>query len=110
VVAAAAGCAGQLRFCATNEPSEAHAQIYSERWRIEVFFRYLKQNLRIKTSAGTSANALHIQIWTTLIAMLLLNTCNCGLATAGPCRIWSRGCVNSSMFTAICKPGWIRPH
>jgi hypothetical protein len=48
------------------------AQIYRERWQIEVFFRYLKQNLRIKTFVGTSANALHIQIWTALIAILLL--------------------------------------
>jgi hypothetical protein len=48
------------------------AQIYRERWQIEVFFRYLKQNLRIKTFVGTSANALQIQIWTALIAMLLL--------------------------------------
>ena len=48
------------------------AQIYRQRWQIEVFFRYLKQNLRIKTFVGTSANALHIQIWTALIAMLLL--------------------------------------
>ena len=48
------------------------AQIYKERWQIEIFFRYLKQNLRIKTFVGTSANALQIQIWTALIAMLLL--------------------------------------
>jgi len=48
------------------------AQIYHERWQIEVFFRYLKQNLRIRTFVGTSANALHIQIWTAWIAMLLL--------------------------------------
>jgi len=48
------------------------AQIYRERWQIEIFFRYLKQNLRIKTFVGTSANALQIQIWTALIAMLLL--------------------------------------
>jgi hypothetical protein len=48
------------------------AQIYQERWQIEVFFRYLKQNLRIKTFVGTSANALQIQIWTALIAILLL--------------------------------------
>lgn len=48
------------------------AAIYQERWQIEVFFRYLKQNLRIKTFVGTSVNALHIQIWTALIAMLLL--------------------------------------
>lgn len=59
----------------TNHPtfgSTTIAQIYHERWQIEVFFRYLKQNLRIKTFVGTSANALHIQIWTALIAMLLL--------------------------------------
>ena len=48
------------------------AQIYRERWRIETFFRNLKQNLRIKTFVGTSANALQIQIWTALIAILLL--------------------------------------
>jgi IS4 transposase len=48
------------------------AQIYRERWQIAVFFRCLKQNLRIKTFVGTSANALHIQIWTALMAMLLL--------------------------------------
>jgi hypothetical protein len=48
------------------------AQIYAERWQIEVFFRYLKQNLRIKTFVGVSVNALQIQIWTALIAMLLL--------------------------------------
>jgi IS4 transposase len=39
---------------------------------VEAFFRTLKQNLRIKTFVGTSANALKIQIWTALIAILLL--------------------------------------
>jgi hypothetical protein len=48
------------------------ADIYRERWQIEVFFRYLKQNLRIKSFVGTSANALKIQIWTALIAILVL--------------------------------------
>jgi len=48
------------------------SQIYRDRWEIEVFFRALKQNLRVKTFVGTSANAVHIQIWTALIAMLLL--------------------------------------
>ena len=37
-----------------------------------MFFKALKQNLRVKTFVGTSANALHIQIWTALIALLLL--------------------------------------
>jgi hypothetical protein len=46
--------------------------IYKERWQIEIFFKALKQNLKIKTFVGTSANAVKIQIWTALIAMLIL--------------------------------------
>jgi hypothetical protein len=48
------------------------AAIYKERWRIETLFKALKQNLKIKTFVGTSANAVKIQIWTALIAMLIL--------------------------------------
>lgn len=48
------------------------ARVYRDRWQIELFFKALKQNLRVKTFVGTSANALHIQIWTALIALLLL--------------------------------------
>jgi IS4 transposase len=48
------------------------ARIYKERWQIELFFKALKQLLRIKTFVGTSANALKTQIWVALIAMLLL--------------------------------------
>jgi hypothetical protein len=48
------------------------AEIYRDRWQIEVFFKALKQNLKIKSFVGTSPNALYIQIWTALIAMLLL--------------------------------------
>jgi hypothetical protein len=48
------------------------AAIYKDRWEIELFFKALKQNLKIRTFVGTSENALQIQIWTALIAMLLL--------------------------------------
>jgi hypothetical protein len=48
------------------------AAIYKERWKIELFFKALKQNLTVKTFVGTSENALRIQIWTALIALLLL--------------------------------------
>ena len=48
------------------------ADIYKERWQIELFFKALKQNLRVKSFVGTNENALQIQIWTALIAMLLL--------------------------------------
>ena len=40
--------------------------------QMEIFFKTLKQNLKIKTFVGTSANAVKIQIWTALIAMLIL--------------------------------------
>jgi len=46
--------------------------IYKDRWKIELFFKALKQNLKIKTFVGTSANAVKIQIWTALIAILVL--------------------------------------
>ena len=48
------------------------AAIYKDRWQIELFFKALKQNLKIKTIVGTSANAVKTQIWTALISMLLL--------------------------------------
>ena len=48
------------------------AAIYKERWQIELFFRALKQSLRVKTFVGTSANALKTQLWTALIAILLV--------------------------------------
>jgi IS4 transposase len=48
------------------------AAIYKDRWEIELFFKALKQNLKVKSFVGTSQNALLIQIWTALIAMLLL--------------------------------------
>jgi len=48
------------------------AAIYKDRWQIETFFKALKQNLKIKTFVGTSPNAVKIQIWTALIAMLIL--------------------------------------
>jgi hypothetical protein len=48
------------------------ASIYKQRWQIELFFKSLKQLLKVKTFVGTSANALKTQIWIALIAMLVL--------------------------------------
>ena len=47
------------------------ASIYKDRWQIELFFKSLKQLLRVRTFVGTSANALKTQVWTALIAALL---------------------------------------
>ena len=48
------------------------ADIYKDRWQIELFFKTIKQSLRIKSFIGTSENAVQIQIWTALIAIVLL--------------------------------------
>lgn len=48
------------------------AAIYKERWQIELFFKALKQSLKIKTFVGTTENAVQTQIWTALIAMLMI--------------------------------------
>ena len=49
------------------------AQIYKERWQIELFFKSLKQQLKVKSFVGTSKNALLSQLWVALIAYLLLS-------------------------------------
>jgi len=48
------------------------SSVYKDRWQIEIFFRTIKQNLRIKTFIGTSFNAVMTQIWSALIAILIL--------------------------------------
>lgn len=49
------------------------SQLYKARWDVEVFFKHLKQLFRVKTFVGTSANAVRIQMWCSMIAMLLIN-------------------------------------
>jgi len=64
----------QLQFL-TNQMNLAAAtiaEIYKDRWQIEVFFKLIKQNLRIKSFVGTSPNAVWTQIWCAMIAMLLI--------------------------------------
>jgi hypothetical protein len=48
------------------------ASIYKDRWQVELFFKAIKQSLKIKTFLGTSANAVYTQIWTALIAILVI--------------------------------------
>ncbi len=64
----------QLRI-ATNDldaPAEEIADLYKQRWQIELFFRWVKQTLRIRHFIGTSENAVRIQIAIALIAFLIL--------------------------------------
>jgi len=53
-------------------PSETIASLYKARWEIELFFKWIKQNLRVKTFYGTSPNAVKIQIWIAMIVYLKL--------------------------------------
>lgn len=59
----------------TNQMSwtaDTISQLYKARWSVEVFFKQLKQLFRVKTFVGTSANAVRIQMWCSMIAMLLI--------------------------------------
>lgn len=53
-------------------PAETIAALYKARWEIELFFKWIKQNLRVKTFYGTSANAVKTQIWMAMIVYLVL--------------------------------------
>ena len=52
--------------------AEIIAALYKARWEIELFFKWIKQNLRVKTFYGTSANAVKTQIWIAMIVYLVL--------------------------------------
>lgn len=64
----------QFRFLTNNLilPAVTIAEIYKSRWQIEAFFKWIKQNLRIKTFFGTSKNAVLTQIWVAMCYYLLL--------------------------------------
>jgi Transposase DDE domain len=80
------------------------AEVYKQRWQIELFFKALKQSLRVKTFVGTSANALKMQIWSALIAMLLVTFFNYVQHLAGRSPTWWLYSDNSCLFIAIYGP------
>jgi hypothetical protein len=51
---------------------EVICQLYKHRWRIELFFKWVKQHLRIRNFFGRSRNAIHCQVWTAICAYLLV--------------------------------------
>ena len=66
---------GKVLRIVTNDldaPAEEIAAIYKQRWQIELFFRWVKQTLKIRHFLGTSENAVRIQIAVALIAFLIL--------------------------------------
>ena len=74
---------------ATNDlssPASEIAQHYKQRWGIELFFKWIKQHLKIKRFLGRSANAVRLQILTALMAYLLLSLLN--RAQGGKKTLW----------------------
>lgn len=66
---------GKVLRIVTNDldaPAQEIADLYKQRWQIELFFKWIKQNLKIRHFLGTSENAVRIQIFVALIAYLLL--------------------------------------
>ena len=55
-----------------DAPADEIADLYKQRWQIELFFKWIKQNLNIARFVGTSENAVRIQIFVALIAYLLV--------------------------------------
>jgi len=55
-----------------NSPAPTIAILYKNRWQVELFFRWIKQHLKIKSFWGTGENAVKTQIWITLSACLLM--------------------------------------
>jgi hypothetical protein len=53
-----------------NLPAATIAELYRQRWQIELFFRWIKENLRIRSFYGTSPNAVRVQIWTAISTYL----------------------------------------
>jgi hypothetical protein len=72
---------GKVLRIVTNDldaPAQEIADLYKQRWEIELFFRWVKQTLRIKHFFGVSENAVRIQIAVALIAFLILRMAQAG--------------------------------
>ncbi len=64
-----------------ESPAEEIMALYKQRWQIELFFKWIKQNLKIKRFFGTSEQAVHLQVLIAMIAYLLLKLVNNSLST-----------------------------
>lgn len=56
----------------TALPALTIAALYKSRWQVELFFKWIKQNLRIKKFLGTSENAVKTQIWCAIATYVLI--------------------------------------
>jgi transposase len=68
-------------------PAETVAEVYKQRWQVELFFKWIKQHLRIKSFIGTSINAVKSQIWVALCVYLLVAITKKKLGS--PCSLYT---------------------
>ena len=81
------------------------SHIYKDRWEIELFFKALKQNLKIKSFVGTSENALHIQIGQPCWPSCSSSGCITCPRPTGRCPIWPPCCASICLPIATCMLG-----
>jgi len=84
------------------------AAIYRERWQIELFFKEIKQNLRLKSFVGLSENAVLIQIYTALTVYLLLKyqkfLCRLGLSVQQLFQLIQVNLINTASLEELLNP------
>lgn len=105
---------GKVLRIATNDlKSSARriADLYKRRWQVELFFRWIKQVLKIKRFLGTSENAVRVQVATALIAFLILRLAQkCQHAVKSPlafARLVRANLFHKRSLTTLLKP--VRP-
>jgi len=100
----------QPLYLLTNDqqrPAVEIAQLYKERWDIELLFKWLKQNLKIRSFLGRSENAVRIQIYVALIAFMLLRILH---HTAARAFKASTALLLAQLKVSLFKPLEMRQH
>jgi len=89
-------------------------ELYKERWQIELFFKWIKQNLRVKTFLGTSENAVLTQLWIALCVYLMLAwlkfMSKIGLSMQQMLRLLQLNLFERRGLDALFKPPQIAPN
>jgi IS4 transposase len=71
-------------------PAKTVADVYKQRWQVELFFKWIKQHLRFKKFYGTSENAVKSQIWVGLSMYLLVAIAKKDSAFSARCTLFYR--------------------
>lgn len=107
---------GKIIRILTNDldaPAQEIADLYKQRWQIELFFKWIKQNLKIRHFFGSSENAVRIQTYVALIAYLLLRmTQACQSAITQPLaflRLVRLNLMHKRQIDALAKPAPPQP-